>query len=157
MKKSIINSWVILGALSTAGFLLLFSFILGLGFTAPKEDTANWQLAALTVIPGPTSTPRIAPDPTHDPALGTATPLPGELALNGFAQIKGTDGEGLRLRQAPSLEGEPLFLGYDTEIFGILDGPVEKDGYTWWYLSAPYDDTRAGWAVADFLEAIPAP
>ena len=157
MKKTIINPWVVLGALATAGFLLLLSFILGLGFTAPKQDSANLQLAALTVIPGPTSTPRIALVPTNDPAIGTATPLPGELALNGFAQIKGTDGEGLRLREAPSLDGEPLFLGYDTEIFGILDGPVEKDGYIWWYLSAPYDDTRAGWAVADFLGAIPAP
>ncbi|MCP4138942.1 MAG: hypothetical protein GY755_01390 [Chloroflexi bacterium] len=157
MKKTVINRWVILGAFATAGFLLLLSFILGLGFTAPIEDSANWQLAALTVIPGPTSTPRVAPVPTHDPALGTATPLPGELALNGFAQISGTDGEGLRLRQNPGLEGEALFLGYDTEVFGILDGPVEKDGYIWWFLSAPYDDARAGWAVSDFLEAIPAP
>ena len=157
MKSKLINRWVVLGAFGIAALLLLFSFIMGLGFSAPQQENANWQLAAITVIPGPTSTPRTAPSPTLDPAIITATPLPNELTLNGFAQIKGTDGEGLRLRKTPGLEGELLFLGFDSEIFGILEGPEEVDGYTWWYLSAPYDDNRAGWAVADFLESIEAP
>ena len=150
----LINRWVVLGAFGVAAFLLLLIFLMGLGFSAPQTDEVDWQLAALTVIPGPTSTPRIVPTPTHDPAMGTATPVPGALSLNGFAQISGTDGEGLRLRATPGLNGEHLFLGFDTEIFEIIDGPQELDGYTWWYLSAPYDDTRAGWAASDFLEAI---
>ena len=155
--KPLINRWVILGALGIAAFLLLLSFLMGLGSSAPKTGEVNWQLAAITVIPGPTSTPRIAPTPTHDPAIGTATPLPGELALNGFAQISGTDGEGLRLRATPGLDGAHLFLGFDTEVFQIVDGPQEADGYTWWYLLAPYDETRAGWAASPFLEAISSP
>jgi hypothetical protein len=72
-------------------------------------------------------------------------------------QISGTDGEGLRIRSQPSLNGEPVFLGYDSEVFIVQDGPREADGYTWWYLVAPYDDTRAGWAAANFLSYIPAP
>ncbi len=33
----------------------------------------------------------------------------------------------------------------------------QADGYTWWYLVAPYDSTRAGWAAADFLAVVPSP
>ena len=153
----IVNRWVVLGSLGTAALLLLLTFLLGLGSSAPQDGGVNMQLAALTVIPGPTSTPRITLTPTHDPAMGTATPPLGELALNGFAQISGTDGEGLRLRKTPGLNGEHLFLGFDTEVFEIIDGPQNVDGYIWWYLSAPYDDTRAGWAASDFLEAISSP
>ena len=44
----------------------------------------------------------------------------------------------------------PNFLAYDSEVFVIQDGPREVDGYVWWYLVAPYDETRVGWAAADF-------
>ncbi|MBT3338983.1 MAG: hypothetical protein HN855_03970 [Anaerolineae bacterium] len=153
--KNLINRWVVLGALGVAAFLLFFSLLIGYGFSPPKADSPDFQVAELTLIPGPTSTPRIAATPTHDPAIGTATPLPGEIALNGYVQISGTDGEGLRLRSSAGLSGEPLFLGFDSEVFQIIDGPQKADGYTWWFLSAPYDDTRAGWAAEAFLESIP--
>ena len=157
MKDKIINRWVVLGALGIAGLLLIGSLIIGFGFTAPEQDAPDLQVAEITMLPGPTSTPRILSTATHDPAMGTATPLPGEMALYVYVQIGGTDGEGLRLRSLPGLDGEPLFLGFDTEIFQISEGPEQADGYTWWYLIAPYDETRAGWAAADFLETIEAP
>ncbi|MCF6277808.1 MAG: hypothetical protein L3J16_03550 [Anaerolineales bacterium] len=157
MTKKLVNRWVILGALGIAGILLLLSLLIGFGLTASGPDSAGFQRAELTVIPGPTSTPRFAPTPTHDPALGTATPLPGEIAVNGYAQIVGTDGDGLRLRATPGLSGDPLFLGFDTEVFLVSGGPQDADGYVWWYLVAPYDEGRAGWAASAFLEAIPAP
>ena len=157
MQDKIINRWVILGALFIGGFLLIVSLIIGFGFSAPEQNAPNLQVAEITLLPGPTSTPRIPPTPTFDPAQGTATPLPGEIALNVYVQITGTDGEGLRLRSAPGLTGNPEFLGFDTELFQITDGPIQADGYTWWYLLAPYDETRAGWAAADFLEAIETP
>ena len=154
----IVNRWVLLGALGFAILLLLITFFFGLGSTATQADgSVNLQLAALTVIPGPTSTPRINLPPTHDPAMGTATPPPGVLTLNGFAQITRTNGEGLRLRKTPGLNGEHLFLGFDAEVFEIIDGPQDIDGYTWWYLQAPYDETRTGWAASAFLEAISSP
>ena len=158
MSKSYvkINRWVILGALGVAAILFLIAF-LGLGATTSPSDQVSWQLAALTIIPGPTSTPLITATPTHNPALGTATPLPGEIVLNRFVQISGTDGEGLRLRESPGLNGEHLFLGFDSEVFQVINGPQEADGYIWWYLLAPYDETRAGWAASDFLETISSP
>lgn len=157
MKDKIINRWVVLGAFAVGGVLLIISLIIGFGFTAPEQNAPNLQVAEITLIPGPTSTPLILPTATHDSAMGTATPLPGEIAVFTYVQITGTDGDGLRLRAAPGLEGEPQFLGFDTELFQITDGPVDADGYTWWYLLAPYDETRAGWAASDFLEAIEAP
>jgi hypothetical protein len=157
MQDKIINRWVILAAILIGVFLLILSLVIGFGFTAPEQNAPNLQVAELTLIPGPTSTPRILPTPTFDPAQGTATPLPGEIALYGYVQITGTAGDGLRVRAAPGLDGEPLFLGFDTELFQITDGPQEADGYTWWYLLAPYDETRSGWAAADFLEYVEAP
>lgn len=157
MNNEIVNRWVVLGALGIASVLLILSLAIGFGFTTPNPDSDGFQLADLTVIPGPTSTPRFVPTPTHDPALGTATPLPGEIAVNGYVQISGTDGEGLRLRDAPGLSGEPLFLGFDAEVFLVNEGPTEADGYFWWYLIAPYDDTRSGWAASAFLEFVPSP
>ncbi len=151
------NQKVILGAIGIAIILCSATYLTGLGTSARQSTDISWELAALTIIPGPTSTPLIAPSATHDPALGTPTPLPGEIALNGFVQISGTNGEGLRIRELPGLEGEHLFLGFDTEVFQVIDGPQEADGYIWWRLLAPYDETRSGWAASDFLEAVLSP
>jgi len=146
----LMNRWVVLGILGIATSLFFLTIFL-LGSPATKTEKVNLELAVITVLPGTTSTPLISPTPTHNPALGTATPVPGTIALGAYVQIDGTDGEGLRLRSEPGLHGEHLLLGFDTELFQVLDGPQEADGYTWWYLLAPYDDTRAGWAASDFL------
>jgi len=42
----------------------------------------------------------------------------------------------------------------DDEVFLVVGGPVEADGYTWWQLRAPYDQTRTGWSAQDFLDLI---
>ncbi len=156
--SSIINLRVILGALGIAGLLILITLI-SIGWTKPDPTREfGFAPADLTVIPAPTSTPDVTPTFTPDPLIvGTATLAPNEIGIGGYVQITGTDGEGLRLRADPSLNGTPAFLGYDEEVFQVREGPQEADGYTWWYLVAPYDETRAGWAAADFLGAIPSP
>lgn len=153
----LINGWVILGAFCVAILLMVLSLI-GFGWTRPNPTEFGFQPADLTVIPGPTSTPNIPAAPTMDAALlGTPTPLPGTIAVNVYIQITGTEGEGLRFRSEPSLNGEPLFFGNDSEVFQVKDGPKQADGHTWWYLVAPYDENRAGWAVANYLAVIPPP
>jgi hypothetical protein len=87
-------------------------------------------------------------------AQRTATALPGQIAPGRYVQIGGTEGAGLRLRAAPGLDGTPLFLGFDTEVFEVRDGPQVADGYTWWFVVSPYDENRSGWAAADYLEVI---
>jgi hypothetical protein len=72
-------------------------------------------------------------------------------------QIIGTGGDGLRLRDQPGLDGKVLLLGSEAEVFRVQDGPREVDGYTWWYLVGPFDETRRGWAVANYLQIVQNP
>ena len=153
--QDLFNRWVILGALILAGLLLLITAI-GIGLTSvTRSPEVGFVPADVTVIPAPTGTSGAPPTPTIDP-FATAT-SPAGVAIGNYVQITGTEGQGLRIRSAPGLDGEFQFLAYDSEVFTVQDGPREVDGYVWWYLVAPYDETRVGWAAADFLTYIPAP
>lgn len=153
--RQLFNKWVILGAVCLAGLLLLIT-ILSIGSAAPLQPADGGLASAnLTMIPASTSTSGAPPTPTIDPFA--PTPIPEGIAIGSYVQITGTQGDGLRIRSEPGLTGTPDFLGYDSEVFIVKDGPKIVDGYTWWYLVAPYDNTRAGWAAADFLSFIPAP
>ena len=153
--QQLFNKWVILGALLLTGFLLLITAI-SIGITSARQASdVGIAPADVTIIPAPTSTSGAPPTPTIDPFA--PTPAPTGIALGNYVQITGTNGEGLRIRAEPGLNGNPEFLGFDSEVFIIRDGPRSVDGFTWWYLVAPYDETRAGWAAADFLAYIPPP
>lgn len=153
--RDLVNKWVILGALGLAGLLLLITAI-GIGLTSARQNSdVGFAPADVTVIPAPTGTSGAPPTPTIDPF---ATPTsPAGIAIGNYVQINGTEGQGLRIRAEPGLGGEFQFLAYDSEVFVIQDGPREVDGYVWWYLVAPYDETRVGWAAADFLTYVPEP
>ncbi len=152
----LINIWVVLGALAFAGFLIFITLVL-IGWTKPKvAPTVGFVPADLTMIPAPTHTPSASATPTFDP-LATPSLPPNTIGVGGYVQISGTQGEGLRLRAEPGLNGQQAFLGYDEEVYQVREGPQELDGHTWWYLVAPYDETRAGWAAADFLTVVPSP
>jgi hypothetical protein len=99
----------------------------------------------------------VTPSPTLDPALVSPTPDPTQISVGGYVQISGTEGEGLRIRAAPGLNSDTVFFGEESEVFMVRDGSQTMDGYVWWYLVAPYDETRAGWAAADFLAVVPSP
>lgn len=153
--RQLFNKWVILGALILTG-LLLITTVIAIGWTTPPQTSdVGFAPADLTVIFAPTPTPNVTPTATVDPFA--PSPTPTGLAIGSYAQITGTGGEGLRIRSNPGLTGEPVFLGLDSEVFIVQDGPREADGYVWWYLVAPYDEARTGWAAADFLTYIPAP
>jgi hypothetical protein len=154
---SILTPRVLVGIISVAAVLLILAFI-GAELSAPAPVSGD-VVAVLTVIPAPSGTPVPAATPTLDPNAPTLipTPAPGEISVGSYVQIKGTEGQGLRIRSEPGLNSNPLFIGYDAEVFVIKDGPRQADGYSWYYLVAPYDETRAGWAASDFLNIIPAP
>ena len=149
---------VLLGGAGFACFLTVITLAwFALSSSAPDTDP-GFTLADLTMIPASTSTPRTTPTFTPDPfQLGTPTIPADVIAVGGYVQITGTGGDGLRLRSAPGLTSELLFLGEDAEVFQVRDGPKEANGYVWWYLVAPYDETRAGWAAANFLAVVPPP
>lgn len=153
--RQLFNRWVILGAIGFAGILLLIT-IISIGWIKPsRSPNVGFAPADLTIIPAPTGTSSAPATATIDPFAPTATPT--GIALGNYVQITGTSGTGLNIRSEPGLNSDPVFLGYDSEVFIVKDGPREVDGYVWWYLVAPYDDTRAGWAAADFLSYIPSP
>jgi hypothetical protein len=151
---SLWNVWTILGAFAVAGCLLLITLI-AIGWTSPRQSgNLGFVPADLTIIAPPTAT--VNPTATGIPS-GTLTPVPGQISVSAYVQISGTEGAGLRIRSAPGLTSDTVFRGEEAETFQVKDGPKQADGYTWWYVVAPYDSTRAGWAAADFLTVVPSP
>jgi len=152
-----LNRWVILGALSFAGCLIITTLII-IGWTTPRASPeVGFVPADLTMIAAPTHTPAVSPVPTIDPSLITPTLAANTIGIGGYVQISGTEGEGLRIRSAAGLNSDTVFRGEESEVFVVRDWPQEAYEHTWWYLVAPYDDTRAGWAAADWLAVVPSP
>jgi hypothetical protein len=144
-----------------AGALAVTMLMLGMTFawivwSAPPAPDPSGLMAVVTVIPMPSATLAPAATPTFDPyaPLPTPTLAPGQFSIGAFVQISGTQGQGLRIRSEPSLNGNQLFMGFDTEAYTILDGPREVDGYSWYYLAAINDQKRTGWAASNFLTLI---
>lgn len=154
--KDIINPWVIAGSVLTAALLLAVSFLAAGRITA-SEDPAYSGDAVITIIPVPTYTPTPIPTRTVIPVESpTSTPESG-IQPDGFVQISGTEGEGLRLREDPSLGSQVAYVGLEGEIFSVIGGPVEADGYLWWQLEAPLNAARQGWAVSNYLKPAQGP
>jgi hypothetical protein len=155
MKRHFLNKRTVTGSTALAGVLILASFA-WIWFSRPSA--APLSPAVVTLIPGPTSTPLIPPTATISLLpVPTGTALPNQIAVGGYVMINGTDGQGLRLRKAPGLQSEFLFLGNDSEVFKVKDGPVQADDLAWWFLEAPYDVTRSGWAAAEYLSVVSSP
>lgn len=158
--RTVVKPWVILGAIGFGSALLLLSLYL-LSSTRNTTLANNAPTAVLTVVSLPTST-QLPPSPT--PATPTTPTLtlpppapPGEISVGSFVQITGTGGDGLRLRTEPGLSSDVRFLGLDSEVFEIREGPQEIDGHTWWYLVAPFEENRNGWAVSGYLSVVQNP
>jgi hypothetical protein len=151
-----LNRFVIIGSLGVAGIALLVTLIV-IGWTSPRfSPDVGFAPADLTMIPAPTHTAAAAAVPTSDPNI-TPEFDPTVIHVDGYVQINGTGSDGLRIRSAPGLNSNTVFRGEESEVFLVKDGPQEADGYVWWYLVASYDDTRAGWAAANFLAVVPSP
>lgn len=148
------------GTYILAGFiavLMIGGVITAALLLKPERQEARPQATAiLTIVPAPTSTIGSQMSLFSTP---TATQPPLAITIDGigigvYVQISGTGGDGLRLRREPGINSEVLFLGYESEVFKVVEGPREADGFTWWYLTAPYDEKRSGWAASSFLRVI---
>ncbi len=156
-----INVWVIAGTIAVA-LLLLCILASVIWLSRPGAAQIEQATAVFNIIPYYTPTaplPTLGPTSTPQSPQGGVlpSPPPGSIASGGFVQIIGTGGDGLRLRSDPGLNGEIRYLGLESEIFRVDDGPTMMDGYTWWLLVAPYDENVRGWAVSNYLKTVPNP
>jgi hypothetical protein len=154
-QRKTFSFWVLLAAL---GFgCLLFGVIVMIAiYSRPGEIVTADPTAVLTIVAAPISTP-----PGSQNLLFTPTPTqrPSTITIDGvtlgkYVQISGTGGDGLRLRKEPGTSAPVLFLGYESEVFKVNDGPIQADNFVWWYLTAPYDEGRSGWAAAAFIQVV---
>lgn len=155
-----LDPWLILGAVGI-GVALVVVTLLMLWLTRAEPPFTSSQTAVITVIAAPSSTPIIPILTPTEAVTPVATllppPPPGDLAVGAYVQVRGTGGDGLRLRTGPGLDNDVRLLGLEDEVFLVQDGPQQVDGYTWWYLLGPYDETRRGWAVANYLALVQNP
>jgi len=153
------NIWVLFAAMIIACLLTMVTFgglfLSRLGDSPPPPSTA-----ILVILPAATFTPTVEGGLAATPGGPDQTlpaPPPGEIALGGYVQVTGTGGTGLRLRDQPGLNSEIRMVVSDAEVFLVQEGPVDLDGYLWWRLVGPFDDTRQGWAVSNYLNVIQNP
>ncbi len=135
---------------------LVFSWMIPQISPEPPLAAAEFLITYAPTATLPSSTPTMEADLTASPQVPSPSDK-GAIALGAYVQISGTGGDGLRLRAGPDLESAILLIGSEAEVFLVADGPIDADGYTWWYLVGPYDESRAGWAVANFLVVVQNP
>ncbi len=145
---TLLTSLILLIGLVLMGIVILF---FGRNLQ-PKEGLTP----EITMISAPTTTPKAAiPTVMPSPTPTSIYFLPeGVLGVGIYAQVTGTGGAGLRMRSEPGLNGAINFSAMDSEVFLVIDGPVDADDHIWWHLEAPYDKNRNGWSAADFLVPI---
>lgn len=141
--------------LITGGILLVGLILASLAviFLARTPAPAAEVTPVITIIAAPSITPKSV-QPSSIPS-STPTSLfflpEGVIGVGAYVQVGGTEGAGLRMRAQPGLDGEVKFTAMDAEVFLVIDGPVDEDGYQWWHLEAPYDKSRNGWSAGEFL------
>jgi hypothetical protein len=147
---SIIGAFLFAGALIGLAFLV---FRFQAGAQKALETTPQFQI---TLLPAPTETPTLPPTSVMaSPTPSDVSILPPDMvAVGRYVKVTGTQGLGLRMRAEAGTSGEINFLAMDDEAFKIIDGPIAKDGYTWWHCEALLDKSRSGWAAEDFLQVL---
>jgi hypothetical protein len=145
-----ITPWMIIVAVITAIVILLAGFIT-LSMVLPPLNPIPIPTAVIAIIPAPTSTPTLDPNLVPIQTQGAPHESIDGIRVGIFVQITGTGNGGLRFRSSPGTSNDTLFIASESEVFEVKDGPITKDDFLWWYLSAPYDTSRSGWAVAQYL------
>lgn len=154
--------WSVLGAIAILVVLVALWGVLLRALMPPKPAQVEPNpTAVLNVIPAPTATipapptPATSPTPTESPKVTLSTPAPNaQIKTGDYVQIANTGGDGLRIRSGPGTQNPALFLGMDAEVFQVVEGPKTADGLTWYYLAAPYDEYRKGWAASNYLSIV---
>lgn len=140
----------------TTVFLFFTAIILFQTFFPPNAQILI-PTPLVELIPAPTQTLLL----NNENSKMITTPEQNEIvdgiSVGSFVQVVGTSNTGLRFREKPGLQMNVIFIAGESEVFEVQDGPERVDEKTWWYLSAPYDPGRAGWAVNEYLVPLETP
>jgi hypothetical protein len=143
------------------GCLLVFLSVAVITMAKPQNPKIVVGTAIFQLIEVPTHTPvlpTLPPTTTATPEPGTPLPPPeGVINVGAVVEVTGTGTDGLRIRDNPSLAGKILFVAIESEVFRIADGPQESDGYTWWLIVSPYEESVQGWAVSNYMGLVQNP
>ncbi len=144
------------GALIFALALIGLAYLVFLSQADKAQAVQTTPQYQVTLLPAPTETPTLVPTSIlSTPTLSDVSILPPDvIAVSRYVKVIGTQGLGLRMRAEAGTSGEVNFLAMDDEAFKIIDGPIAKDGYTWWHCEALLDKTRSGWAAEDYLQVL---
>jgi hypothetical protein len=151
-KEKKISIWVIVAAVVIAASLLVI-FSLAVWFFYPGLSPQQLPTVEMRIIPAPTLTP-VIPGVQLTQTSGANNSSSNGVMVGEYVQISGTEGEGLRLREGAGMSYPVKFIGMDAEVFLVKDGPKDQDGFTWFLLTAPYDQNRTGWAASKFLTVV---
>lgn len=89
--------------------------------------------------------------PVVEPTSPSGT-LP--IAIGCTVEVFGTEGFGVAVRQGPGRTYSFFYVAQDGQIFQVLEGPQEADGYRWWKVIDPQDSNNEGWVAQDFIQPI---
>jgi hypothetical protein len=151
--------------------VLLAAVVFGLGlvavlmviiFSAKSGNIAQAPATAIVkIVQAPTQTlpgMTITLTPTLAPTASPSTPTPsGDIAIGNYVQVSGTGGDGLRLHNNANVGSKVNYVAIDAEVFIVMDGPIEADGYIWWELQDPVSKNAVGWGVANYLSVVQNP
>lgn len=153
VSKEKIRPISIVGAFLFALLLVGVAYLVFRGQAGGKSPSESTPQYLVTLLPAPTETPTsVPPAVLPSPTLEDVSILPPDVvAIGRYVKVSGTQGLGLRMRAEAGTGGEVNFLALDDEAFKIIDGPVVKDGYTWWLCEALLDKSRNGWAAENYL------
>lgn len=155
-RKGKLHPLSILGAIAFGLVLIAIAWVVFRGQAGTRTPVETTPQYLVTLLPAPTETPTaIASTQLPTPTRENVSILPpGVVGVGRYVKVTGTQGVGLRMRAEAGTSGNVNFLALDDEAFKIIDGPIVKDGYTWWHCEALLDKTRTGWAAEDFLEVL---
>jgi len=137
--------------LGIAVFLGIIMAVISSG-SNPVQEPAD-ALAQLTIIPAPTLTPT-SPVVYEEPNLEVRYVSPEGFSIGAYVTIEKTQGAGLKIRPNPGTGGETSFIAMDGDLFVIIDGPDERNGYSWWKLQGFEDKSLVGWGASDYFSLI---
>lgn len=137
--------------------LLVFAAVILFQTFFPPDAQIMIPTPYVEIIPAPTQTLFSDNQKPETTITLEQNEIVDGISVGAFVQVIGTGNTGLRLREKPGLQMNVIFIAGESEVFEVLDGPEQMDEKTWWYLSAPYDPGRAGWAVIDYLVLLETP